>query len=271
MRWFHERPLCKPEGCEGREGLLGLRGTACLQVLRHAIARCVSCAGERARACSLGPAVLSSVKAMHDQRRTGANRRSILDTGALLRMGARRFGICIQKCACQGTRLLCGAAVCTLTAPCPCKKPSPKARSNRKRAHCPQLSAVTFSPGLRALALPTSSLSSLPQCSFASYTSCLFGQLNPHHLITNRELLSARQSRRSACEKSTARTTTRRNSLCIAPSSASASASAEFTPAPSRACLFNYRPCRPQRDAVDPDPAFDPAFDSRQLVDHTLC
>ena len=124
---------------------------------------------------------------MHDQRRTGANRRSILDTGttgALLRMGARRFGICIQKCACQGTRLLCGAAVCTLTDPWPCEKPSPKARSNRKRAHCPLPSAVTFSPGLRALAFPTSSLPSLPQCSFASYTSCLFGQLNPHHLIT---------------------------------------------------------------------------------------
>ena len=30
---------------------------------------------------------------------------------------------------------------------------------------------------------------------------------------------------------------------------------------------IHHRPCRPQRDAVDPDPA----FDSRQLVDRTLC
>jgi hypothetical protein len=118
-----------------------------LLVLRHA--RCVSCAGERSRlllrAC--GPLQRqSNARSTQD----GANRRSILDTGALLRMGARRFGICIQKCACQGTTLLCGAAVCTLTAPCPCKKPSPKARSNRKRAHCPLPSAVCLSPFLLA-------------------------------------------------------------------------------------------------------------------------
>ena len=189
-----------------------------------------SAALESARACSLGPAVLCSVKAMHDQRRTGANRRSILDTGALLRMGARRFGICIQKCACQGTTLLCGAAVCTLTAPCPCKKPSPKARSNRKRAHCPLPSAVCLSPFLLASELsPFRPLHSLLCPSAALHLirpACLDTYPTPPN---HRELLSARQSRRSTCEKSTAHTTTRRNSLCIAPSSASASASVEFT------------------------------------------
>jgi hypothetical protein len=145
-----------------------------------------SAALESARACSLGPAVLCSVKAMHDQRRTGANRRSILDTGALLRMGARRFGICIQKCACQGTTLLCGAAVCTLTAPCPCKKPSPRPDQigSAPTALCPLPSACHL------FSWPQSSrLSDLFTPFSAPVQLCilyvlLVWTLTPHHLIT---------------------------------------------------------------------------------------
>ena len=141
---------------------------------------------ESARACSLGPAVLGSVKAMHDQRRTGP-------TGAPSSTQARQVRSCawvpvvsesaIQKCACQGTTLLCGAAVFTLTAPCPCEKPSPKARSNRKRAHCPQLSACHL------FSWPQSSrLSDLFTPFSAPVQLCilyvlLVWTLNPHHLI----------------------------------------------------------------------------------------
>jgi hypothetical protein len=154
-----------------------------LLVLRHA--RCVSCAGERSRlllrAC--GPLQRqSNARSTQD----GANRRSILDTGALLRMGARRFGICIQKCACQGTTLLCGAAVCTLTAPCPCKKPSPRPDQigSAPTALCPLPSACHL------FSWPQSSrLSDLFTPFSAPVQLCilyvlLVWTLTPHHLIT---------------------------------------------------------------------------------------
>lgn len=151
-------------------------------MLRHA--RCVSCAGERSRlllrAC--GPLQRqSNARSTQD----GANRRSILDTGttgALLRMGARRFGICNPKMRVSGDdatvwsgRLHANRSLSSVHA----KSQAPRPDQIGSAPTALSRLLVTFSPGLRALAFPTSSLPSLPQCSFASYTSCLFGHLTP--------------------------------------------------------------------------------------------
>ena len=101
---FFSASLRAARACSVCEGLLDCYRTVLLPkvVLRHA--RCVSCAGERSRlllrAC--GPLQRqSNARSTQD----GANRRSILDTGttgALLRMGARRFGICNPKMRVSG-------------------------------------------------------------------------------------------------------------------------------------------------------------------------
>ena len=182
------------------------------------------------------------------------SRRSHRSTAA---HGCRAFHVCSASGASPRVLELTNVELAGYTLVAPCAKPrTPEAsrhqivaptRFPRLPSAChlfswPLQSSRPFPRPLHSLLCPSAALHLI--------SSCLFGQLTTH-LITHREISSARQSRRSACEKSPQhdRITSCINHLCIQRASAPA---ATCKHSASRACLSRQSPLPSSARRVGP-------------------